>query len=105
MDRLSPFPHMNDDSLRTLKKSIDDAFRAFARSYGDRLETLFSPLQTFLIQAKRLMTQTPWPIVLVVIAAIAWVASRSWRIVAGTVATLLSSAISTCGWTRCGRSR
>lgn len=76
MDRLSPFPHMNDDSLRTLKKSIDDAFRAFARSYGDRLETLFSPLQTFLIQPKRLMTQTPWPIVLVVIAAIAWVAIR-----------------------------
>lgn len=72
-----------------LKKSIDDGFRAFTRSYGEGIEGLFSPLQTVLIFAERLLTQTPWPIVLVAIGVIAWFASRSWRITLGTVLTLL----------------
>jgi glycine betaine/proline transport system permease protein len=89
MDWLSSFPHMPDDALRVVKKSIDDGFRTFTRSYGDAIEALFSPLQTFLIWAERLLTQTPWPIVLLAIALIAYAASRSWKIVVGTVATLL----------------
>jgi glycine betaine/proline transport system permease protein len=36
-----------------------------------------------------LMLNTPWPIVLAVFAGVAWLASRSWRIVGGVVLTLL----------------
>lgn len=89
MDWLTTFPHMNDDSLRNLKKAIDESFRAFTREYGDTIEWLFSPLKTFLVQSERLMVETPWPIILGLILAIAWVASRNWRVVAACAATLL----------------
>ncbi|KLK90320.1 ABC transporter permease [Microvirga vignae] len=89
MDWLSKFPNMNDEALTALKKAIDDGFRAFTRSYGDGIEEFFEPLQYFLVQCERFMTGTPWPIILLLIAAIAWFASRSWKIVLGCVATLL----------------
>lgn len=89
MDWLTTFPHMDDDALRALKKTIDESFRTFTRAYGDAIEGFFNPLQHFLIYSERVMTQTPWPIILLVIAVIAWFASRSWKIVAGSVFTLL----------------
>ena len=89
MEWLTKFPHMNDNSLRDLKKTIDEGFRAFTRAYGDTIESFFDPLQFFLIQSERLLTRTPWPIVILAIALIAWLASRNWKIVAGCVATLL----------------
>ncbi|GGA83512.1 ABC transporter permease [Brucella endophytica] len=89
MEWLTRFPHLDDATLTALKKSIDEGFRAFTRAYGDRIEALFDPLQYFLIQSERFMTGTPWPIILALIAGIAWFASRSWKIVAGTVVTLL----------------
>lgn len=89
MDWWRQFPHMNDDRLRELKRVIDDGFRAFTREYGDAIEAFFEPLRQFLIWAERLMLNTPWPIVILVIAVIAWLASRRWSIVIGTVVTLL----------------
>jgi len=89
MDWLTRFPHMNDDTLRVLKKSIDEGFRTFTRAYGDSIEAFFQPLQYFLIQSERFMTGTPWPIIIMLIAAIAWIASRDWKIVAGSIVTLL----------------
>jgi glycine betaine/proline transport system permease protein len=88
MDWLIRFPHLDDDFLRELKKSIDEGFRTFTRAYGDTIEALFDPLQYFLIQSERFMTNTPWPIILLLIAGIAWIASRNWKIVAGAVLTL-----------------
>ncbi|MBY5360967.1 proline/glycine betaine ABC transporter permease [Rhizobium leguminosarum] len=89
MEWFYKFPHMDDDALRSLKKAIDDGFRAFTRSYGDAIENLFSPLQHFLIAADRFMTQTPWPIITAIILVIAWFASRSLKIVSGCLVTLL----------------
>ncbi|MBX5153971.1 proline/glycine betaine ABC transporter permease [Rhizobium lentis] len=89
MDWLFSFPHIDDTSLRNLKKAIDEGFRGFTRAYGDGLEAIFEPLQHFLIWSERFMTKTPWPIILLLIAAVAWFASRNWKIVAGTVVTLL----------------
>jgi glycine betaine/proline transport system permease protein len=86
---LTSFPHMGNGALRDLKKTIDEGFRTFTRSYGDAIESFFDPLQYFLVQSERFMTNTPWPIIILLIALIAWLASRSWRIVAGTVVTLL----------------
>ncbi|WOS65730.1 ABC transporter permease [Sinorhizobium fredii] len=90
MDWFYEFPHMDDDSLRSLKKVIDEGFRAFTRDYGDVIEGFFSPLQHFLIGAERFMTQTPWPIVTLIVLAIAWGASRSWKVVLGCLVTLLA---------------
>ncbi|MCO4316096.1 proline/glycine betaine ABC transporter permease [Phyllobacterium sp. 21LDTY02-6] len=89
MDWFYSFPNMNDDTLRNLKKTMDEGFKAFTRSYGDVIETFFRPLQYFLIQAEKFMTTTPWPIMIVLIAGIAWLASRNWKIVGGTIITLL----------------
>ena len=89
MDWLSKFPQMDETSLRDLKKAIDEGFRAFTRAYGGGREAFFAPLQQFLIWAERLMTQTPWPIVMIVIGAIIWFASRSIPILVGCLVTLL----------------
>ncbi|HXV31614.1 MAG TPA: ABC transporter permease subunit, partial [Sinorhizobium sp.] len=90
MDWFYEFPHMNDDSLRSLKKVIDEGFRAFTRGYGDTLEGFFVPLQKFLVLAERFMTQTPWPIITLIILAIAWGASQSIKVVLSCLATLLA---------------
>ncbi|ASY63144.1 L-proline glycine betaine ABC transport system permease protein ProW [Sinorhizobium sojae CCBAU 05684] len=90
MDWLYEFPHMNDDSLRNLKKIIDEGFRTFTRAYGEAIEGFFSPLQHFLIAAERFLTQTPWPIITLIILAIAWGASRSVKVVLGCLVTLLT---------------
>ena len=89
MGWLTEFPAMNTESLRALKKAIDGGFRAFTRAYGDTIESLFFPVKYLLIHTERFMIDTPWPIIILGIAAIAWIASRSPRIVAGTVIALL----------------
>lgn len=90
MNWLHEFPHMNDESLRSLKQAIDEGFRSFTRGYGDSIESFFSPLQTFLLVSERFMTQTPWPIIIAMILAIAWAASRSLKVVLGALVTLLA---------------
>ncbi|MCE5972490.1 proline/glycine betaine ABC transporter permease [Sinirhodobacter sp. WL0062] len=82
------FPQLADDNLRALKKTIDEAFRTFSRSYGASLETLFEPLKQFLIWSERVLVGTPWPIILLLAAGLAWAASRSWKIVIAAVVTL-----------------
>ena len=82
------FPQLADENQRLLKKTIDEAFRGFTRSYGNTLETLFEPLKAFLIGSERLLVATPWPIILLIAAGLAWLASRNWKIVAGTIVTL-----------------
>lgn len=89
MDWLTKFPQMNDGALRDLKKVIDDGFRTFTRAHGDSIESFFSPLHSFLIQAERFMTNTPWSVIFLLILAIAWLASRNWKIVLGTAVTML----------------
>ncbi|MHA6643189.1 ABC transporter permease [Mesorhizobium sp. A623] len=88
MDWLITFPHLNDDLLRTLKKSIDEGFRMFTRAYGDAIESFFDPLQYFLIHSERFMTNTPWPIILALVAVLAWLGSRSIKIVIGSLLAL-----------------
>ncbi|HMT15216.1 MAG TPA: proline/glycine betaine ABC transporter permease, partial [Aestuariivirga sp.] len=88
MEWLTKFPHLGDETLRALKLAIDEGFRGFTRGYGDTIEAIFDPLKFFLIKSEQLMLATPWPIMLAVMGLIAWLASRNWRIVAGTIATL-----------------
>ena len=89
MEWLYKFPSMQDGALRDLKKMIDEGFRAFTRAYGGSIEGFFTPLQHFLIAVDRFMTQTPWPVILVIILALVWFASRSLKIMAICLVTLM----------------
>lgn len=90
MEWLYRFPQMNDDSLRELKKVIDEGFRSFTRGYGGAIESFFSPLNQFLLSSERFMTQTPWPIIVALVLVIAYAASRSVKIALGSLAILLA---------------
>ncbi|WP_061935750.1 proline/glycine betaine ABC transporter permease [Aureimonas sp. AU22] len=89
MDWLWTFPHMDDSRLRLLRTTIDDAFRSFTRAWGDPIQTLFEPLRQLLIWSEWVMMSTPWPVIVLAIAALAWAASRRWPIVIGSIVTLL----------------
>lgn len=77
------------DSLRALKKGIDAGFKGFTREYGETIEMIFEPVKQFMILAEDFMLDTPWPIIMVLIAGLVWLGSRSWKIVIGTIITLL----------------
>ena len=83
------FPARGSEQLSALRRFIDGSFRAFTREYGEVLEQLFEPLRQFLLGSERLLTQSPWPLVIGVVALIAWLASRNWKIVVGSVLSLL----------------
>jgi len=70
--------------LMELKKGIDLSFRLFSRKYGDAIESFFDPLLYFLVWLERLLLTTPWPIIILVIAVLAWFGSRSWMLVIGS---------------------
>jgi glycine betaine/proline transport system permease protein len=90
MSWLQEFPALGSETLSAMRRAIDGGFREFTREYGEPLERAFDPLRDFLLFSERLLTQSPWPIVVGVIAVIAWFASRSVKIVIGTVITLLA---------------
>ncbi len=89
MDWFYEFPEMGRSSLMALKKAIDSNFREFTREYGELMEQIFEPLKQFLIFSENLLTQSPWPLVILAIAGLAWLASRSTKIADGTIITLL----------------
>jgi glycine betaine/proline transport system permease protein len=87
MDFLDEFPTMDRQELRELKKAIDLGFRNFSRAYGDALETFFEPLLYFMVWLEKLLIITPWPIIILIMAGLAWIGARSWPAVVGTVAS------------------
>ena len=68
-----------------LRKGIDHTFREFSRAYGDGIEAFFDPLLFFLIRLEKLLLATPWPVILIVLGGLAWLGSRSWKLVIGSV--------------------
>ena len=83
------FPTMEREDLRDLKKFIDLAFRTFARTYGDAIESFFHPLLVFLVWLEKLLINSPWPIIIIAIAILAWIGSRSLILVVGTIISFL----------------
>ena len=90
MDWLFKFPQLDSDFLLGLKRGIDGSLRALTRSYSQSIENFFYPLQQVLIFFENLLTGAPWPLVIVVLSAIAWYAARSWKVVAVVAVTLLA---------------
>ena len=70
--------------LMELKKGIDLSFRLFSRKYGDAIENFFDPLLFFLVWLEKLLITSPWPIIILVICALAWFGSRSWKLIVGS---------------------
>ncbi len=89
-DWLEAFPALGTETLSLLRRFVDGAFRDFTREYGEVLEKFFEPLRQFLLVSERLLTQSPWPVVLAVIVLVAWLASRSLKVVVGTTLTLFA---------------
>ena len=85
MEFLTKFPVMQRESLMELRKGIDHTFREFSRAYGDGIEAFFDPLLFFLIRLEKLLLATPWPIIMIILGALAWLGSRSWKLVVGSV--------------------
>lgn len=84
------FPAMDKESLRALKKSLDTGFRDFTRAWGEPIENFFDPLLTFLVWFEDLFVTSPWWLVISTLAALAWLAGRNWKIVAGVIAAFLA---------------
>lgn len=89
MDFLDEFPQMGRQDLRELKKAIDFGFRSFSRAYGEALENFFEPLMMFLVWLEKLLINSPWPIILIILGTLAWVGSRSKMVVFGTIASFM----------------
>ncbi|CAH0530337.1 ABC transporter permease [Vibrio hippocampi] len=86
---LTSFPEMDRSSLRMIRKTLDGAYKEFSREYGDFIEGLFDPLLSFLIWFEKLLLSTPWWIVLIVCTGLVYAASRSVKLAAACVVSLL----------------
>ena len=86
---LNEFPEMNRESLRTIRKTLDGAYRDFSREYGEMIESFFDPLLSFLVWFEKLLLSTPWVIVLAICVALVYAASRSWKLSVSCFVSLL----------------
>lgn len=86
---LIEFPQLDRASLVAIRKTLDGIYRNFSREYGDTIESLFDPLLVFLVWFEKLLLATPWPIIVLVIGAIVYSASRSWKMLVGVIISLL----------------
>lgn len=89
MDWLIEFPALGRKDLSTLKQGVDEGFRNFSRAYGESLEAFFNPLLKFLVWFEKLLQAAPWPLTILVLASLAWLGARSWKITLGTVIAFL----------------
>jgi len=77
-------------TLRDIKKSIDFAFREFSNQYGEAIEGFFDPLLYFMVWFENLLTNAPWPLMILIFAALAWLGARSIPIVIGTIVSFVA---------------
>ena len=89
MEFFTKFPVMERVPLMELKKGIDLSFRLFSRKYGDAIESFFDPLLFFLVRLEKLLLATPWPVIILVVAILAWFGSRSWKLVVGSAVAFM----------------
>jgi len=83
------FPAMDKSQLRDIRKGIDGSFRNFTRAYGEDIENFFYPVKWFLIEFERLLINTPWFIVVAILAALVFLSSRRVTLTLFTIASLL----------------
>ena len=89
MEFFTEFPELGRRSQMELRKGIDLAFRNFSKEYGDSIEAFFDPLLFFLVSLEKLLLSTPWIIIIGIICGLAWLGSRSWKLVVGSAIAFL----------------
>ena len=89
MDFWTEIPSLGRSDLRDLKKGIDASFRSFSRKYGAEIEAFFDPLYYFLVNLEKTLIAAPWPIILVIVAGLAYLGSRSWKLALGSVLSFI----------------
>ena len=85
MDFWTEIPSLGRSDLRDLKKGIDASFKSFSRKYGADIEAFFDPLYFFLVKLEKILIAAPWPIILIIVAGLAYLGSRSWKLALGSV--------------------
>jgi glycine betaine/proline transport system permease protein len=88
-DVLCNFPAISETVIRSARKEIDDGFRGLVRAYGSVIDIIVQPLQWFLNYLEWIFTNTPWVIILIVMIAVVYAASRDIKIVIGTAVSML----------------
>jgi glycine betaine/proline transport system permease protein len=88
MSWFTDFPELSRETLVSIRKSLDSAYRGFSREYGENIEAFFDPLLTFLVWFEKLLLGAPWWLVIAVIALITHLAARSWRLTIGVIIAL-----------------
>lgn len=82
---LTEVPEMSRRDLLAIRQTLDGAYRDFSREYGEGIEAFFDPLLHFLVWFEDLLLATPWWLVIAVLAGIAYLASRSWKLPSAVV--------------------
>lgn len=81
------FPDILD--ARALRQGIDGFVNQLVINYADALERLSQPLLNFLVFVEQLLRNSPWYLVIAVLAAIAWYGSRRWTLALSVVLLML----------------
>jgi glycine betaine/proline transport system permease protein len=84
----STFPQLNADTLRAISRAIDRGYLSFSREYGAGIEAFFNPLLHFLVWFEHILLDSPWWIILAAISGTAYLASKSWKLALGVLASL-----------------
>ncbi len=88
MSWFTDFPELSRETLVSIRKSLDSAYRGFSREYGENIAAFFDPLLTFLVWFEKLLLGAPWWLMIAVIALITHLAARSWRLTIGVIIAL-----------------
>lgn len=86
---LTEFPSLGRRDMREIRKGGDAIFEEFSANWGSSIEWFLSPIRTFLVWFQNLLIDTPWPIIILVVALLAWWGSRSISIVVGVIVSFL----------------
>ena len=89
MSWLHEMPQLSRADMLALRQTLDGAYRQFSRTHGDAIEAFFNPLLKFLIGFEQLLLISPWWLVLGVLTAIVFMASRSWKLSLGVVVAMM----------------
>jgi len=84
------FPALSPETLRAIKKAIDHGFLNYSRSSGEMWEQFFFPLKQFLIASEHAFVGMPWPLMVGLLAALAWWSTRRSSVVIMAVLSLLA---------------
>lgn len=78
------FPELFD--VRALGRVIDTGFNQIVADYGQTLEAIFLPILKLLLVMEKILQWLPWWVVILVLAALAYAASRRWVIAVAVAA-------------------